>query len=122
MSDDLCKSSSNTMISRQAEVIGNPYKTRQGTPTKYDRKRESLEESPSKRVLRRDKGSRPGPEKNSTKFDPLSVELPQQVTPEVSSEFVAHRRELPKALTPTATPRLLRNLARFGPPAQPPPR
>lgn len=100
-----------------SEVIGDPYQIRQGTPTKSDRQRESLEESPSKRVLRRDKGSRPGPEKNSTKFDPLSVELPEQVTPEVWSEFVAHRREIRKALTPTATQRLLRNLESFGPAA-----
>lgn len=99
------------------EVTGGPYQIRQGTPTKSDRQRESLEESPSKRVLRRDKGSRPGSRKNSDKFDPLLAELPETVSPDLWAKFVAHRREIRKRLTPTATQELLRKLERFGPDA-----
>ena len=45
------------------------------------------------------------------KFDPLTVELPQHVDPQAWAEFVEHRREIRKRLTPTATKRLLADLA-----------
>lgn len=51
------------------------------------------------------------------KFDPLKVELPVSVSADIWADFVAHRNELGRALTPTATKQLIRNLEKFGPTA-----
>jgi hypothetical protein len=40
-------------------------------------------------------------------FDPLAVELPTHVDPDAWADFATHRREIRKALTPTATRRLV---------------
>src|SRR5690625_3787899 len=47
-------------------------------------------------------------------FDPLEVDLPGNVSPSLWADFVAHRSEIRKKLTPTATKRLLANLESFG--------
>lgn len=47
-------------------------------------------------------------------FDPLEVDLPGNVSPTLWADFVAHRSEIRKKLTPTATKRLLANLESFG--------
>src|SRR5690606_11624749 len=44
------------------------------------------------------------------KFDPLEVDLPEGVTHEVWAEFVAHRAEKNRKLTPSATKRTLEDL------------
>lgn len=57
------------------------------------------------------------PKAKTEKFDPLQAELPDNVPPELWAEFVAHRSEIKKKLTPTATKQLLTRLRGFGPSA-----
>src|SRR5699024_10557697 len=58
------------------------------------------------------------PKAKAKTFDPLKVELPDNVPPELWADFVAHRSEIRKKLTPTATKRLLTRLQGFGPGAE----
>lgn len=103
-----------------------PTKSDRGTPTKSDRGplsdlidkgsplRESLEGNPNKGAPVEKQVTAP---QKKTGFDPLSVELPPNIPPDLWADFVKHRSELRKKLTPTATTALLKKLRSFGPAA-----
>lgn len=56
--------------------------------------------------------TKPARKRADSTFDPLSVELPEHVDPQAWADFVEHRREIHKKLTPTATKRLIADLAK----------
>lgn len=95
--------------SGRATTSGTPTRNGRGTPTKSGRT--PLPETVAKVLPLKGIPGRESPKELArAKFDPLEVDLPEGVTREAWAEFVAHRAEKNRKLTPSATKRTLEDL------------